>query len=165
MRKEFANYLDLYKAELGLDSDYALAQRMGKTRQYVSQMRNNGQAPDEVCLEIARVIGVEGYLVLAARNAAKDSGPAGDAWRKLLERVAVIALLSTGFAPVDEHGQSLHEMTQVVDAANKDYRKYRFLLLIQRLMSFFRRLTLQYFRYSPKPEPFPRRILARSERF
>lgn len=89
----FDQYLDAYKAAHGITTDSDLGAHMGTTRQYVTQLRKKGVAPDSLCLEIARVLKVEPGLILLSRNALKESGPVGEAWKRLLGKVAGVSLV------------------------------------------------------------------------
>jgi len=89
----FGDYLNQFKAAKNLVDDKALAAYLGKSKQYVSLIRHRGQATNELCIEIADAIGVEAGVVLVARNALKEDGPVGDAWKALLGKVAGVGLL------------------------------------------------------------------------
>lgn len=133
MGNDFGTYLDRYKLALGLESDYALAQKLGKSRQYVSQVRKAGHAPDELCLEIAKTIGVEDYIVLAARNAAKETGPVGEAWKKLLAKVALLVITFAAALLLRDYDMGEGEILLSFQALTslKDYRNFVDLLSIQ----------------------------------
>lgn len=85
--RTFGEHLDTYIELLGLENDNQLAKHLGVSRQYVWKLRHNGKASDELCLEIAKVVQAEGAEVLIARNAIREQGPVGDAWRRYNERV------------------------------------------------------------------------------
>lgn len=91
--KRFDELLTEYRTALGAASDYELAAKLNITRQYLSQIRNHGTASDALCLQIAETIGADPAEVLIARNAAKESGAVGEAWKAYAAKVAAMALL------------------------------------------------------------------------
>jgi transcriptional regulator with XRE-family HTH domain len=65
--KTTAEYLDAYKAKLGLPSDYALAKSLGVTRAAASKWKLGHAVPDELaCARIADALGIEPIEVIAA---------------------------------------------------------------------------------------------------
>lgn len=136
----FSNLLDAYIAALGLSSDYGLAKRMGISAPYVHKMRHQGKATDEFCLEMARVLKVEPGLVLLARNALKDSGEVGEAWKRLMSRVAgvVIAISVSSAVAIPNGGKGENFLENQGLATNKDYRKYLIMLIFQLLTNAFK---------------------------
>jgi len=126
----FGEILDKYRAAQGAGSDSELARKLGKSPSWVNQMRFKGSATDDFCLEIASALQIEAGTVLIARNALKESGAVGEAWKRLLGKVAGILLL-LGLNPVDLRadssiaaGMCLSNATQVLDSPSKDYRNY-----------------------------------------
>lgn len=93
MPKTFQQYLSEFTGRLGLENDNQLAHHLGVTRGYIWKVRHEARATDELCLEMARVLQVEPGLILIARNAAKEPGAVGDAWKSILGRVAVVSSL------------------------------------------------------------------------
>lgn len=141
---QFQDYWSMYKAALGVNSDNAMAKQLGFSRQHASRVKNEGAATDELCAAMAKAIGVEIAVVLVARNAARDSGEIGDAWKALLGKVAAVVILIGGSwtSPSDAIALELRVSndTQVIGSANKDYRKYRIRQLFQDVGRFFRAL-------------------------
>lgn len=138
--RDFEQFLNAYLMAKGYRSDADMARAYGFSRTNMSKIRHKGHATNELCLEIAQVIGVEAGVVMASRNADKEPGAVGDAWRKLLERVAVVLLVAVCFHPYPADAKDLTEMTQVIDSSSKDYRKYRILQLFQSLARILARL-------------------------
>jgi transcriptional regulator with XRE-family HTH domain len=69
-------YLAACKTELGIESDYALASRLGITRSAVSQLQN-GKAilGDDVALSVAEILGINPFKVIADANAERAKTP------------------------------------------------------------------------------------------
>lgn len=132
MRK-FEELLDGFKAAKGAKSDNQLAVMLGKSRQYVSEVRKTGNASDAFCLEIADALGIELYAVLAARNAAKETGAIGDAWKKLLERVAMVVITVAAALLLRDYdmGEGGFLLSFQALTSLKDYRNFVDLLSIQ----------------------------------
>ncbi|ELW9447700.1 DUF3693 domain-containing protein [Burkholderia orbicola] len=65
--KTTIEYLDAYKAKLGVDSDYAAAKALGVTRSAVSNYRNGSRGFDDAtAVRIAEVLDVNPMEVIAA---------------------------------------------------------------------------------------------------
>lgn len=83
------DYLEALKIKLGVTSDYALAPKLGLTRQMISLYRLKREYfGDAICLEVARLLGLDPAIVLSsvhAERAKTDSEKS--AWLKLFERV------------------------------------------------------------------------------
>jgi transcriptional regulator with XRE-family HTH domain len=90
---EIQELLDKAKKRAGLNSDYALAQSLGFTKQAISKWRNDLGAPDaEGALKLAGLAGIEPVAALAVCELAKTRDPdktafwktiaAGGVWRK-----------------------------------------------------------------------------------
>jgi transcriptional regulator with XRE-family HTH domain len=58
-------YIERVKAKLGISSDYALAQKLGITKQAMSRYtRGLGHFDDEVCARVAAILGIHAGLVM-----------------------------------------------------------------------------------------------------
>lgn len=69
-------YLGAVKARLGIESDYALAQRLGITRSAVSVfMRGKGIFGDDVALAVAQILDIPPIVVIAQANAERARTP------------------------------------------------------------------------------------------
>lgn len=81
-------YLDAVKKKLGIESDYALAARLGVTRSAVSTfMRGKGIFGDDVALSVAEILGVNPLVVIAAANAERAKTEEQKArWTGLMEK-------------------------------------------------------------------------------
>lgn len=134
--KSFPELLTEFRNSLGLRTDADLARHLGHSTAYISDIRHQGKASDELCLKIADTLDVEPAEVLIARNALKESGAVGDAWRKYATKVASVVLIvgiaSTSVPTKAGEGEILPENQQLTKV--KDYRKYRNRLKLQRLM-------------------------------
>lgn len=91
--RTFGEHLDTYIAALGLENDNQLANKLGVSRQYVWKLRHQGKASDELCLRIAQTIKAQGAEVLIARNAMRESGEVGEAWRAFTAKVGGFFLI------------------------------------------------------------------------
>lgn len=81
-------YLAACKVELGIESDYALAARLGITRSAVSQLQK-GKAVlgDDVALSISEILGINPLKVIADANAERAKTPEMRArWMGVMEK-------------------------------------------------------------------------------
>jgi plasmid maintenance system antidote protein VapI len=87
------DFLDAVKAKTGAVSDYSLAQKLEITRAAVSKYRNNrSNLDDETCLKVARILGIDAGIVLAAIHAERaKSVDEKSAWTALFERLGGVA--------------------------------------------------------------------------
>lgn len=134
--RTFQQFLNDYMEAVGVPTDYQLAKHLAVSPQYIYKIRHLGRATDEFCLEIAEKLGIDAGPVMIARNAVRETGRVGDAWRKMLERVAVVLLLCVGFVPHPTDAKNLPNVTQVIDSTDKDYRKLRISFLFQAVARF-----------------------------
>lgn len=81
-------YLAACKTRLGIESDYALAKRLGVTQSAVSSYRTGrSRIDDEVALTVAEILGVNPMQVIAAANAERAKTPEQRArWMGLMEK-------------------------------------------------------------------------------
>ncbi|MDN7873833.1 MULTISPECIES: helix-turn-helix domain-containing protein [Burkholderia cepacia complex] len=86
--KTTIEWLDAVKARLDLPSDYAAAKVLGVTRQRVSAWRNGRQTfEDEVCLQVAEILGIDPFEVLANVKIERSTDEARRAvWTRALEK-------------------------------------------------------------------------------
>jgi transcriptional regulator with XRE-family HTH domain len=90
-----SEYLDLAKSKAGISSDYALAVKIGATRQAVSRWRQGGNPDPLYAAKIAELAQVEPLLVIAdieiekANTAHRPTVTAE--WRSLLSRLGGVA--------------------------------------------------------------------------
>ncbi|MBX3711472.1 MAG: helix-turn-helix domain-containing protein [Lysobacter sp.] len=91
-----AELLDAVKKECGVPSDYALAKRLGVSKQSVSNWRTGTNAPDAVaCAKMAEITGFPLARVLGIVGEARAISSAEKAvWRRLASAAAVV--LSVG---------------------------------------------------------------------
>lgn len=92
--KTTLEYLDAVKAKFGIESDYALAPRIGVTRAAISKYRNKkDHMGDETAIRVAALLELDTALVLAAvhvERARSDTERA--AWLELFERLGGLAV-------------------------------------------------------------------------
>lgn len=69
-------YLNATKAQLGIQSDYALAAELGVTRSAISKLQQGGVSfGDDVALKIADILGRNPLEVIAAANSERAKDP------------------------------------------------------------------------------------------
>lgn len=87
------DYMELAKKVSKIPSDYALAQRLGITRQAISRFQTGNFAmSDEVAMKIAQLCGKNPVFVLADVHAEREKNPEIRAvWLGMIEK------LSAGF--------------------------------------------------------------------
>ncbi|MBV6324377.1 hypothetical protein [Duganella violaceipulchra] len=69
-------YLDAVKNRLGIDSDYALAKRLGIRQSTLSGYRaRNGQMDDEIAAKVADLLGIHPGLVMLDMHRARAKTP------------------------------------------------------------------------------------------
>lgn len=132
---DFQTYLNAFQAARGFKSDADMARSYDFSRTNMSKIRHHGHATNELCLEIAEKIGVEDYIVLAARNAAKETGPVGEAWKRLLAKVALVVMTIAAALLLRDYDMGEGEFLLSFQALTslKDYRNFMDLHLIQAL--------------------------------
>jgi transcriptional regulator with XRE-family HTH domain len=88
------DYLVAVKKRLGIESDYALASRLGITRSAISKIQQGkGVFGDDVALSVAQILEIEPIIVIAQANAERASTPEGrERWMGLI--AGFLALLS-----------------------------------------------------------------------
>ena len=153
--KTFSDFLNEVKTTQGLKNDSKLAEWLGISRAYMSEIRHTGNASDELCEKLAEASNNDPILVQLARDAVK--GP--EKKRRQIEAflakhvaawatAAILTFMSVlTVAPLPARAMNFTEnsvngitpeIAQVSDfitkTGNKDYRKYRFLFLIRRLL-------------------------------
>lgn len=81
--------LDQVKARYELPSDYALAKKLGMSRERISKYRTTGGALGaDAALKVAQLLDLDAGYVLACMEAERtDSDAARVEWRRLAERV------------------------------------------------------------------------------
>jgi hypothetical protein len=83
-------YLDAVKKKLGIESDYALAPRLGLTRFGVSKLRNGISAMGTTtAAKIAEILEIDPMKVIA--DAELERGSDDALWTRIAQRVAVVA--------------------------------------------------------------------------
>lgn len=145
-----ATLMDKARERRGIPTDMALGERLGRSRQIVSQWRSGDKYPDEdVIVQLAELAGDDPAQWLIAVKAIRTEGPAGKVWAALARRLATTAALLAVvvFPALPERAQAA---TQDVSAAqSRHYAKWLIGLvwhwLAQRL---------------PKPKPSPGNVEA-----
>ena len=86
---DMSKVLDEAKKALGVESDYALAQKTGILKQRISAYRARTQTPDAyACARLADAIGIDPLALLAQVEAETEKNEARrNYWRALSERV------------------------------------------------------------------------------
>lgn len=95
-------YLQAVKKKLGIESDYALAQRLGITRSAVSNFqRGKGIFGDDIALSVAQILDLNPLIVIAQANAERAATPEMRArWMGVMEKIsASFKDLLPGFGP------------------------------------------------------------------
>lgn len=89
-------YLNLAKTAYGVTSDYALAQKMGVTRSYISRfMSGKMHLTDEMCLMLAPKIGVHAGLMMLDMHRLRSNTPVeSTVWQEIYQ--GFLALLMQG---------------------------------------------------------------------
>lgn len=93
-----AELIDLVKEKSGIPSDYALASKLGITRQLVSGIRNGRNGiPEPIALKMAQFAKINPALMLAMCQQAKAKTPeARTVWRDLCRALPVAASFAGG---------------------------------------------------------------------
>lgn len=95
-------YLQAVKKKLGIESDYALAQRLGVTRSAVSKLQLGKVVfSDDVALSVAQILDLNPLVVIAQANAERATTPENRArWMGVMEKIsASFKDLLPGFGP------------------------------------------------------------------
>lgn len=97
-----ATLMDKARARRGIPTDMALGERLGRSRQVVSQWRSGDKYPDEdVIVQLAELAGDDPAQWLIAIKAVRTEGPAGKVWTALAKRLGaatVVMLCAIGFS-------------------------------------------------------------------
>ncbi len=88
-----AEYLDQAKKALNIQSDYALAKRLGVTRKAISTYRSGKSWPDAyACTRLAIILKLDPAQVIADLERQHEKNPARrDFWVFFLSRAALVA--------------------------------------------------------------------------
>jgi plasmid maintenance system antidote protein VapI len=95
-------YLRAVKTRLGIESDYALAQRLGVTRSAISKLQQGKVVfGDDVALSVAQILDVPPIVVIAQANAERASTPEMRArWMEVMDKMSTSFLnLLLGCSP------------------------------------------------------------------
>lgn len=86
-------FLDAVKAKHGLSSDYALAHKLGITRQAISKYRNShGQLEDSLAISVAKLLEIDAAYVVACMHSERAKREDEKAvWREIIERFGGVA--------------------------------------------------------------------------
>lgn len=84
------DYVELAKKNSKIQSDYALAQRLGVTRQTISKFQTGNFAmSDEIAFKIAQLAGKHPAIVLADIHAEREKDPViRDIWLGMLDKLS-----------------------------------------------------------------------------
>ena len=91
-------YLDAVKAKLRLESDYAVAKRLGLTTSGVSNYRRGKSTFDHlVAIRVARILDLDPMTVIADVELERATQPElRDLWRRIAAKVAAGVLVAVG---------------------------------------------------------------------
>jgi transcriptional regulator with XRE-family HTH domain len=95
-------YLRAVKERLGIESDYALAVRLGVTRSAISKLQQGKVVfGDDVALSVAQILDLNPLIVIAQANAERASTPEMRArWMGVMEKISASFLnLLLGCSP------------------------------------------------------------------
>ena len=86
--KTTIEFLDAVKAKLGIESDYALAKRLGFPLSTVSNYRTGRRVlDDDAALSVANVLDVHPFVVIASANAERAKTPEQrERWSSVMEK-------------------------------------------------------------------------------
>ena len=96
-----SEYLSAAKKALGIESDYALSQRLDVTRQTISKLQSGKHTmSDETAVKIAAIIGKHPAMVLADAHAEREKDPVIKAiWNEVFQGFPTL-LLHAKITPV-----------------------------------------------------------------
>jgi len=78
----------------GFDTDMAIAARLGRSRQVVSQWRSGGKFPeDDTVIELAKLAGEKAGPWLVLVQSERSSGQAGKEWAEIARKMGAAAAL------------------------------------------------------------------------
>lgn len=107
------DYLDLAMKSAGITSDYALAKRIGVTRQYVSMLRRDYRpVTEEIANGLGNLIGVRGIVIYAAVQAERaKTKEKRKFWREAVAAVSAGCLAVALLIPPDAAARGLYIMS------------------------------------------------------
>lgn len=107
---DISKVLDAAKEKLGITSDYALAQKTGIRKEYISLYRDGKRTPDAyACARLADALGVDPLALLAQVEAATEKNEARrNYWRAVSERVGagIVAGLLVVFSVLPNNSEA-----------------------------------------------------------
>lgn len=87
-----AQLMDLAKARKGIETDMALAERLGRSRQTTSHWRNGVKCPeDDQVMELAKLAAEDPAPWLVAVQAQRSTGSAAATWAALARKLGAAA--------------------------------------------------------------------------
>jgi len=106
------DYMDLAMKSAGITSDYALAKRIGVTRQYVSMLRRERRpVSEEIAEALGDVIGVAGIVIYAEVQAERaKTKEKRRFWREAVAAVSAGCLVVALLIPPDAAARTLYIM-------------------------------------------------------
>lgn len=91
------DYLDAVKAKLGIRSDYAIAPRLGLTKQAVSALRRGVTMGNTTAARVAELLELDPLGVIADIELERaKTAEARSVWEKIAKRVAAGVLVAIG---------------------------------------------------------------------
>jgi hypothetical protein len=112
--KTILMYLDDLKEKNG--SDYKTAQRLGISKESVSQIRKRGTIADETAVKMAKLLGIDEGEVLIAAAIARSEGDVKTAWENISKRTGMAASV---FITVSLSAQGLEALIWNIEKAGK----------------------------------------------
>ena len=83
-------YLDAVKRSMGIESDYAVAKALNMRTSTISGYRaRGGQMDDEICVKVARILGIHPARVMLDMHRERSKSPeVVAAWSAVLEKIS-----------------------------------------------------------------------------
>lgn len=121
MNGNTCDFLNAVKARHGIESDYALAKKIGITRAAVSSYRNRKSLLDDsTALKVANLLEIDPAIVLASVHAERAKKPEERrVWEAIIQKLggaAAIVLIGIGAisAPAPAHASAADQTVQCV---------------------------------------------------
>lgn len=116
--KTINEYLNEIKTETG--SDYAIAKKIGVTKQSISIIRRTGHVKDETAIKIADALGIDRKEVVLAAMIARSDGEVKKTWESISKMsgiaasVALVGVLTLGNSSIGADLDLIHSTTKSV---------------------------------------------------
>ncbi len=114
--KTINDYLDEIQTKTG--SDYAIAKKIGVTKQSVSIIRKTGHVKEETAIKIADALGINRNEVVLAAMIAKSKGEVRKTWENISKITGIAASVTLASALALANSSAEVSLTESIQSPN-----------------------------------------------